>query len=118
MSIQYAKADFFLTFGPEGAGIEEGYLTFTALPGGLLVKVGKMRSAFGKVNQMHSHILPWTDRPLVTRSLVGGEDGISDSGISGLEADSQPDHVPRGHGRGLRRQLERLQRAVTRSDLT
>ena len=78
----YAKADFFLTFGPEGAGIEEGYLTFTSLPGGLLVKVGKMRSAFGKVNQMHSHILPWTDRPLVTRSLVGGEDGISDSGIS------------------------------------
>ena len=41
-----------------------------------------MRSAFGKVNQMHSHILPWTDRPLVTRSLVGGEDGIRDSGIS------------------------------------
>jgi hypothetical protein len=78
----YAKADFFLTFGPEGAGIEEGYLTFTSLPGGLLVKVGKMRSAFGKVNQMHSHVLPWTDRPLVTRNLVGGEDGISDSGIS------------------------------------
>ena len=78
----YAKADFFLTFGPEGAGIEEGYLTLTSLPGGLLMKVGKMRSAFGKVNQMHSHVLPWTDRPLVTRSLVGGEDGISDSGIS------------------------------------
>jgi hypothetical protein len=78
----YAKADFFLTFGPEGAGIEEGYLTFTSLPGGLLVKVGKMRSAFGKVNQMHSHVLPWTDRPLVTRNLVGGEDGVSDSGIS------------------------------------
>jgi hypothetical protein len=78
----YAKADFFLTFGPEGAGIEEGFLTFTSLPGGLLVKVGKMRSAFGKVNQMHSHVLPWTDRPLVTRNLVGGEDGISDSGIS------------------------------------
>ena len=78
----YAKADFFLTFGPEGAGIEEGYLTLTSLPGALLMKVGKMRSAFGKVNQMHSHVLPWTDRPLVTRSLVGGEDGISDSGIS------------------------------------
>jgi hypothetical protein len=78
----YAKADFFLTFGPEGAGIEEGYITFTSLPAGVLLKVGKMRSAFGKVNQMHSHILPWADRPLVTRSLIGGEDGISDSGIS------------------------------------
>jgi hypothetical protein len=28
----HAKADFFLTFGPEGAGIEEGYLTFTRCP--------------------------------------------------------------------------------------
>jgi hypothetical protein len=26
--------------------------------------------------------LPWTDRPLVTDSLVGGEDGIDDAGIS------------------------------------
>jgi hypothetical protein len=27
-------------------------------------------------------VLPWTDRPLVTQNLVGGEDGISDAGIS------------------------------------
>src|SRR5436305_1411088 len=52
------------------------------LPGGFLAKVGKMRSAFGKVNTLHNHVLPWTDRPLVTRNLVGGEDGIDDAGIS------------------------------------
>jgi hypothetical protein len=46
------------------------------------VKVGKMRSAFGKVNGMHNHVLPWVDRPLVTNSLVGGEDGIDDAGVS------------------------------------
>ena len=41
-----------------------------------------MRDAFGKVNRMHTHVLPWTDRPLVTQNLLGGEDGISDAGIS------------------------------------
>lgn len=78
----YARADFFVAVSPEGAEVEEGYITFPALPGGLLMKVGKMRSSFGKVNQMHSHILPFTERPLVTRNLVGGEEGISDAGIS------------------------------------
>jgi hypothetical protein len=31
---------------------------------------------------MHTHVLPWTDRPLLTANLLGGEDGISDAGIS------------------------------------
>lgn len=78
----YARADFFFTFGPGSVDIEEGYLTFTSLPGGLLTKVGKMRGAFGKVDQMHNHVLPWVDRPLVIRSLAGGEDGVDDAGIS------------------------------------
>jgi hypothetical protein len=78
----YARADFFIAFGEEGVEVEEGFITFPALPGGLLTKVGKMRSAFGKVNTMHAHILPWTDRPLVMENLVNGEEGISDSGIS------------------------------------
>ncbi len=79
----YARADFFLTIGPNGGiDVEEGYLTFTGLPGGFLVKAGKLHSAFGKVNQMHNHILPWTDRPLMTENLVGGEEGISDAGLS------------------------------------
>src|SRR5262245_55546361 len=78
----YARADFFLSFGEEGVNLEEGFLTFTSLPGGLLTKVGKMRAAFGKVNGLHNHVLPWTDRPLVFYNLVGGEDGISDAGLS------------------------------------
>ena len=78
----YARADFFLAFSPEGAEIEEGFLTFPTLPGGLLMKVGKMRGGFGKVNTMHNHVLPWTDRPLVAENLLGGEEGISDSGLS------------------------------------
>ena len=41
-----------------------------------------MRSAFGKVNTMHNHVLPWVERPLVSNNLVGGEDGIDDAGFS------------------------------------
>jgi hypothetical protein len=78
----YARADFFISFGEQGVNLEEGYLTFAALPAGLQMKVGKMRSAFGKVNTLHNHVLPWTDRPLVTQNLVGGEDGIDDAGLS------------------------------------
>lgn len=78
----YARADFFISFGEEGVDLEEGYLTFPAIPGGLLVRVGKMRAAFGKINTLHNHVLPWTDRPLMTTNLVGGEDGIDDAGFS------------------------------------
>jgi hypothetical protein len=78
----YARGDFFLSFGQEGVALEEGYITFTSLPGGFVAKVGKMRSAFGVVNTLHTHNLPWTDRPLVTEYLLGGEDGIDDAGLS------------------------------------
>lgn len=78
----YARADFFLSASPEGLEVEEGYITFTSLPAGLLLKAGKMRAQFGKVNTMHTHILPWADRPLVSQNLFGGEEGLTDAGLS------------------------------------
>lgn len=78
----YSRADFFISFGEEGVDLEEGFVTFPAIPGGLLVRVGKMRALFGKVNGLHNHVLPWTDRPLVIGNLLGGEDGISAAGFS------------------------------------
>jgi hypothetical protein len=78
----YARADFFLSASPEGLEIEEGYLTLTSLPAGLLAKVGKMKQQFGKVNTLHPHSLPWADVPLANINLLGGEEGLNDSGIS------------------------------------
>jgi len=78
----YARADAFISFGEEGVEVEEAYITFTALPAGLLLKTGKMRAEFGKVNTIHNHALPYIDRPLATNNLVGGEDGIDDAGVS------------------------------------
>lgn len=83
----YARADFFLALGEEGIEVEEGFVTFPSLPGGLLVKVGKMRATFGRLNAFHNHTLPWTDRPLVMYNLLGGasedpDTGIKDAGVS------------------------------------
>jgi hypothetical protein len=78
----YARADFFLSMTDTTISVEEGFITFPTLPGGLLLKVGKMKAQFGKVNTMHSHVLPWVDVPLVMTNLLGGEDGINDDGMS------------------------------------
>jgi hypothetical protein len=78
----YARADFYLSASPEGLEVEEGFVTFNTLPAGLLLKAGKMRAEFGKVNRLHTHALPWADRPLVSQNLLGGEEGISLPGVS------------------------------------
>jgi hypothetical protein len=78
----YARADFFFAFGEEGVGVEEGYITFPTLPGGLLAKVGRQYEAIGKENTLHSHVLPWADRPLIATNLLGGDEPLADAGIS------------------------------------
>jgi hypothetical protein len=78
----YARADFFLSFGEEGVGVEEGFMTFTSLPAGILAKVGRMRTAFGKINGLHLHVLPWPDEPLPIVNLLGGEEGWIGTGLS------------------------------------
>jgi hypothetical protein len=80
----YARADFFVTFGSEkgDVGIEEGYITFLTVPGDLLVKVGRLKGAFGKINTEHLHVRLFADTPLVMTNLLGGDDGIEDAGIA------------------------------------
>src|SRR5262245_36011606 len=114
----YARADFFISFGQEGVELEEGFLTFNSLPGGLLTKVGKMRAAFGKVNTFHNHILPWTDRPLVTENLVGGEEGISDAGISVARLIPNPWMFLEATGQVFAGNSSNVFQAYDRTDLT
>lgn len=83
----YARADFFLAIGEDGIEVEEGYVSFPTLPGGLLVKAGKFRANLGRLNAFHNHTLPWIDRPLVMYNLLGGspldpDTGIKDAGVS------------------------------------
>jgi len=114
----YARGDFFLTFGAEGVGLEEGYITFTALPAGLVAKAGKFRSAFGKVNTLHSHVLPWTDRPMMADNLAGGEDGINDAGASLTRAFAGPRNLfLEATGQVFRGDSEGLFKSSRKSDL-
>ncbi len=78
----YAKADFFLSFNGSNVSVEEGFLTFTALPAQFLAKVGRMRVQFGKINTLHLHVLPWADEPLPIVNLLGGEEGWIGDGVS------------------------------------
>lgn len=77
----YAKAKFFLSAGPEGLEVEEGYANFIALPKDFTAKVGKMKATFGKANTWHTHVRPWVDQPLVIHNFFGDEQ-LADNGIS------------------------------------
>ena len=82
----YARADFFLSVGRNETGkfaldLEEAFLTTMDLPAGLQLKAGKFRSAFGKVNIVHPHALPFIDGPNVSVHYLG-EEGLNDEGIS------------------------------------
>ena len=114
----YARADFFFAFGEEGVDVEEGFLTFPAIPGGLLVKVGRMRQAFGKVNTLHGHVLPWTDRPLAINNLLGGDEGIADAGISVARLITNPWLFLEATGQVYRGDAGDIFHSSTRGDLS
>lgn len=83
----YARADFFLSVARDantakfGLDLEEGYLTSLDLPVGLQLKAGKFRSTFGKINNLHPHLLPFISTPNVLVRYLG-EDGLNDEGFS------------------------------------
>jgi hypothetical protein len=78
----YARADFFVAVSSEGAEVEEGFITFTSLPASLLLEVGRLKASIGKVNTLHTHQVPFVDRPLMMANLLGGEEGVADAGLS------------------------------------
>jgi hypothetical protein len=83
----YVRADFFVSLarheesGEFGVELEEAFLTTQTLPGGLQLKLGKFRGAFGKINVLHPHALPYADLPLMYASYLG-EEGLNDEGAS------------------------------------
>lgn len=77
----HSHADFFLSAGPEGLDLEEGYLTWLVLPGGGQARFGKFRADLGKFNRTHPPETPFADRPLAAEALLG-EEGLALSGVS------------------------------------
>lgn len=77
----FARADFFLSAGPEGLEVEEGFLTLIALPAGAQVKLGRFRADLGKFNRTHPPETYFADRPLSTVAFLG-EEGLVTTGLS------------------------------------
>ncbi|MBU8920487.1 MAG: DUF4355 domain-containing protein [Bacteroidales bacterium] len=69
----YSRAKVFLGFGPEGVGVEEGYMEWLNWPLNMNLKLGKYKSQFGVMNRYHLHALPQFDLPLVMSNFFGNE---------------------------------------------
>jgi len=67
--------------GGLGFGVEEGYVEWVGLPGGLGVKLGKFFQQFGQLNRWHSHALPFQTRSLPHVSFIGPE-SLAQTGAS------------------------------------
>lgn len=52
--------------------VEEAYMYWVGLPGGLGARLGKFRQEFGLYNRWHDHALHEVDRPLPYREFLGG----------------------------------------------
>jgi len=78
----YARADFFIAVSPleETVELEEGYITYLALPAKLQARAGFFRPRFGKLNLTHRPETPFIDYPLVLTHYLG-PDGLAEPGL-------------------------------------
>ncbi len=77
----FSRTRFTLAIGDEGVELEEGYVSYSSLPGGLELMIGKFRQRFGPLNRQHLHALPQSDYPLVYQAYFGDE-GLGQTGLS------------------------------------
>ena len=76
----FTRGKFFL--GIPGSGdvslgemIDEAYMEWLNLPGGMNLKIGQFYHQFGILNRYHDHGLPQFDRPRALNNLFGGNLG-------------------------------------------
>lgn len=77
----YSNTKIFVALEEEGVSIEEGYIYWTGLPGGLRLDAGKFRQQVGDLNRWHSHALPGSEYPLVYQRFFS-EEGLAAVGLS------------------------------------
>ncbi len=66
--------------GP-GLAVEEGYLEWVGIAGGVGIKVGRFFQQFGQVNRWHSHALQFQSRSLPHLAFIG-EEALAQDGAS------------------------------------
>lgn len=53
--------------------VEEAFIETTSLPGGLQLRAGQFFADFSRLGKVHSHDLPFVDRPPSLDAILGGE---------------------------------------------
>ncbi|MBK8056402.1 MAG: hypothetical protein IPK33_00585 [Gemmatimonadetes bacterium] len=77
----YFRGDVFLGISDnEGVSIEQAYLTASALPWGLELRLGRLLMPVGKENTTHRHDLHTIEYPYVLQRFLGPE-GLKGTGI-------------------------------------
>lgn len=80
----YFRGDVFLGFNDEeGAAVEQAFLTTTALPQQLELRIGRYLLPVGKINLTHRHDLHTIDYPWVVQRFLGAE-GLTGTGLWAL----------------------------------
>lgn len=77
----FSRTRVTLAVGEEGVELEEIYVNYSSLPGGLDLLAGKFRQRFGPLNRQHLHALPQNEYPLVYQTFFG-EEGLAQTGLS------------------------------------
>ncbi len=67
----YSRAKVFFSFTREGVYLEEGYAQWLNMPLNMNLKIGEIKTQFGKLNRYHDHALPQFERPLVLTNFFG-----------------------------------------------
>ncbi len=79
------RIEVFPDGGEEGEGggvaVEEGYVEWVALPGGVGLKVGRFFQQFGQLNRWHSHAIQFQSRSLPHLTFIG-EESLAQDGAS------------------------------------
>lgn len=60
-------------FEDTSVGVEEAAIQTTSLPWGLQIKGGQFFADFTRLDKVHSHDLPFVDRPRSLEEIIGGE---------------------------------------------
>jgi hypothetical protein len=80
----YFRGDVFLGFSDEeGVHIEQAFLTTTALPQQVELRMGRYLLPVGKINLTHRHDLHTVDYPWMVQRFLGAE-GLKGTGLWGL----------------------------------
>lgn len=77
----FSKMRLTVAFAEGEAEIEEGFIRYDGIGGGLSLQAGRFRQSFGVLNRQHLHALPQIDYPLAL-STQFGEEGLAQTGLS------------------------------------